>query len=323
MTAETGAGLPPRTGGDTGPERSELAPAKINWALEVLGRREDGYHELITVLETVSLFDELRFEPADRLEVVVEGPEVAALAHVGGDSLVRRAAAALADEAGAAARGRVRISKRIPVGAGLGGGSSDAAAAVRLLTRCWELPLDPARDRRAAERCGSDVPFFLRGGLQLAEGRGERLTPLPPWPAPRWLVLAAPAAPPVERKTARVFAALRPEEWTRGDAVRGWLADRRRPPFNGLLAGALRVFPLLAHQLERIGFATGRAVCLSGAGPSVFVPLDGPEDAPAVLRACADVGLRAWLVSAVAGTSDRRMNADAGGEKGPRRVDEG
>ena len=183
------------------------APAKVNLTFEALGRRADGYHEVRTVLHAVSLADEIAFAPADDLSLVAE-PLVAeppgdgalssaASAPTGGDNLVLRAARLLRREAGVTAGAAIRLRKRIPVAAGLGGGSSDAAATLRGLRRLWGLDLDADALRELAAQLGSDVPFFVTGGAALAEGRGERLTPLPP--AQGSVVVMAP--PPDETAT--------------------------------------------------------------------------------------------------------------------------
>ena len=167
------------------------APAKVNLTFEALGRRADGYHEVRTVLHAISLADEVAFAPADELRLVVEPPvgaeaaDARALSPVvsaptGDDNLVLRAARLLRREAGVTAGAAIRLRKRIPVAAGLGGGSSDAAATLRGLRRLWGLDLDADALRELAAQLGSDVPFFVTGGAALGEGRGERLTPLPP-----------------------------------------------------------------------------------------------------------------------------------------------
>ena len=161
------------------------APAKVNLTFEALGRRADGYHEVRTVLHAISLADEIAFAPADDLRFAVESPDAgarssAASAPAGDDNLVLRAARLLRREAGVKAGATIRLRKRIPVAAGLGGGSSDAATTLRGLRRLWGLDLDADALRELAAQLGSDVPFFVTGGAALAEGRGERLTPLPP-----------------------------------------------------------------------------------------------------------------------------------------------
>ncbi|MFI5268953.1 MAG: 4-(cytidine 5'-diphospho)-2-C-methyl-D-erythritol kinase, partial [Chloroflexota bacterium] len=175
-----------------------LACAKINLTLEVTGKRPDGYHELISLMQTVSLADELSLEPAEDLSLDCDVPELA-----GDNNLVLRAARLLGRG------GRFVLRKRIPAAGGLGGGSSDAAVALRLLDAAYHLRLSPEHLMEAATHLGSDVPFFLHAGTVLVKGRGELVQPLPDL-RERWLVLLNPGVP---LSTARVFQDLRPDEY--------------------------------------------------------------------------------------------------------------
>ena len=152
-------------------------PAKLNLQLSVGPRRDDGYHDLVTVFHAVSLFDEVTVRPADRTSVLVTGLDAASVP-AGRANLAARAVRALAgrlrrrDKAGA----QIEIRKRIPVAAGLAGGSADAAAALVACNELWSSGLTPAELREVAARVGSDVPFALLGGTAVGQGRGERLT---------------------------------------------------------------------------------------------------------------------------------------------------
>jgi 4-diphosphocytidyl-2-C-methyl-D-erythritol kinase len=165
--------------------------AKINVTLRVLGIRHDGYHELRTVLQSVALHDRLLFEPTRRaFEIVADHPSCP----IDRTNLVWRAAVLVWRAAGH--RGvphgvRVTINKRIPIQAGLGGGSSDAAAALRVLSSWWQPDIELGRLRRLASALGADVPFFLEGGAALGVERGDRLFALADAP-PAWVVLAQP-----------------------------------------------------------------------------------------------------------------------------------
>lgn len=167
------------------------APAKINRELKLGGRRPDGYQEIRSRVVSIDLADRVTVERgAGFLELVREG-----LAVPDDDSnLVVRAARALAERLGCAPDARIRLEKRIPVGAGLGGGSSDAARTLALLVRLWESPLAHAELASIAALLGSDVPFFLTGGEADVEGRGERVTPLPDSPAEELLLFVPPFA---------------------------------------------------------------------------------------------------------------------------------
>ncbi len=166
-------------------------PAKINLDLEVLGRRPDGFHELRTVFQSVDLWDRLSAAPAPAgiVELVVEPPGVV---DDGESNSVRRAARLLAGAAGRPVGARLRLVKGIPVAAGLGGGSADAAATLVLLDRLWQTGLGAAELDRFARRLGSDVPFFLHGGRALGTGRGTEIVELPDLESP--VVIAVPRA---------------------------------------------------------------------------------------------------------------------------------
>lgn len=249
-----------------------MAHAKINLALEVLGPRPDGYHEVRTILQRVALHDELRAHPAPRLSLR-HGKAPA------DNDLVLRAAEALRARFRLAAdRGaRLSLRKRIPVAAGLGGGSSDAAAALLLLRQLWGLPCTDATMRAVAEGLGSDVPFFLGGPTALASGRGERLTPLAP-PQPTWLVIVLPALL-VPDKTRQMYAALTAGDFSDGGrvaAVQAGLAGDRPlhtlPLWNTFSAVARRRFPLAAAAERALQDAGASVTCLCGAGPAWFAP---------------------------------------------------
>lgn len=156
---------------------ARTAHAKLNVVLRVLGRRVDGYHEIQTVILPLDLHDVVTVEPAEGLEVVVVGPRAEQLAEAGGESLVARAARAWAEEVGRAEPdARMVIDKRIPVTAGLGGGSADAAATILALDELHGTDLDRETKLGIAAAVGSDVPALLHGGPVYAHGRGDRVT---------------------------------------------------------------------------------------------------------------------------------------------------
>ncbi len=166
--------------------------AKINLGLEIVGRRADGYHDIRTLFQTVTLADELDLEPAPDGDIAVSGddPDIA----WDRTNLVDRAARRLRDETGAARGARITVRKTVPAGRGLGGGSSNAAATLLALDRLWDLNLGPDGLAPMARGLGADVPYFLKGGLCLGEGIGDRLTPLPDL-APRPCLLVFPPYP--------------------------------------------------------------------------------------------------------------------------------
>jgi len=151
--------------------------AKINLGLEIVGRRPDGYHDIRTLFQTVSLADEIDLEPAPDGLIGLSGDDPS----IPWDrtNLVHRAASLLQGEAGTARGARIAVRKKIPAGRGLGGGSSNAAATLLALNRMWRLGLGAGELARLARGLGADVPFFLQGGLCLGEEIGDKLTPLP------------------------------------------------------------------------------------------------------------------------------------------------
>jgi len=271
---------------------STLAPAKVNWTLEVLGRRPDGYHEVRTVLQTVALCDRVRVSPAADLALALTGPVGQAGAPLAGmpapENLAYRAARLLRDRAGGRALGaRIELEKAIPADAGLGGGSSDAAATLRALDRLWGLGLPPGELARLGAQLGSDVPFFLFGGTALGRGRGDEVTPLPDVPSLR-LLLVVPRRRPA-RKTATMYAHLRPDHFSGGEASERLAAALREGTapadddvcntFEGI---AGEVLPEAAAAAERCR-GLGLRPHLAGSGPAQFVLLR-PDTKSAPLR---------------------------------------
>lgn len=250
--------------------RLELkAPGKINLLLQVLDHRPDGYHELRTVLQTIDLADRLTLEPSSALELHCDLPEIE-----NEDNLVLRAARSLARATGREPRVRIRLSKAIPPGSGLGGGSSDAAATLRGLCALWEV--DPAEvDLPAlAAGLGSDVPFFLWGGTALALGRGELVFPLREAPA-RSVLLVRPAPALSTRDVYRAFhrrLTSGEEGSTISRFLRNLYSEARDSDFvlNDLEAVAAGILPEIRGLLDAIREQGAEAAALSGSGSAVF-----------------------------------------------------
>lgn len=236
---------------------SEPAPAKVNLYLHIVGRRADGLHLLESLVAFAEAGDMLYAEPADRLGLEVVGPFAGALAGEA-DNLVLRAANALAPGRGA----RLVLEKNLPVAAGLGGGSADAAAALRLLSRLWGIDADPGP---LAAGIGADGPVCLAGCTCGVAGIGERLTPLPDWPAPH-LLLANPGVP---LPTPQVFGARRgpfraSRPWPRTLAELAGCA-------NDLTEAALSLAPEVAETLAALEALEGALFSrMSGSGATCF-----------------------------------------------------
>jgi 4-diphosphocytidyl-2-C-methyl-D-erythritol kinase len=277
--------------------------AKINLSLEVLGRRPDGYHEVRTVLQTIDLADRLEVQPAASLQVECDDPALA-----GEANLVWRAATALAAHSGIRPLARICIHKSIPVGVGLGGGSSDAAAALVALNRLWGLDLPAPELALVAAGLGADVPFLLQGGTALAQGRGDQVSPLPALPALP-LLLVCPGRT-IAGKTAQLYSRLTPAHYTDGTATdRLAQALERGEPLdevNELLhnvfeAVAFQAFPDLARLWRRLQglVSPGKTPHLSGAGPALFCLPATQEEYLRAARVLPPEGARAYLVQTV------------------------
>lgn len=255
------------------------APAKLNRFLAVLGRRADGFHELelvTTVLEGVpGLADTLAGEPAAELSLAIDGPEAAGLA-ADGSNLVLRAWGLLEAEAGRALPARLTLTKRVPHGAGLGGGSSDAAAALRLGAELFGLEVAEARLLELGSALGSDVPLFLLGGSVLGLGRGERVFPLRPIPLEPILLVH----PRLHVATASVYQALRQVGLPFPSPLPA-LAEGATPPWrNDLTGAAIFVCPPLAEVRAALLGGDGEPMlCGSGACWAARYPDRATRDA--------------------------------------------
>lgn len=253
------------------PELRGPAPAKVNLALEVLGVREDGYHEIDTVLQTLELADTVTLTPAAAWSVRVGGAKASGTP---GDetNLALKAARLLGGRLGRADAFSIALDKQIPAAGGLGGGASDAATTLRLLQRAWPEASD-ADLLAVANAVGSDEAFFLAGGTARATGRGETVTPLPPLP-PHDVVLFVPAET-IERKTARMFAALDRLPFDAAVVTRRFVEQpprclRSADVFNAFERVAFELFPWLAELWEDLEGRAGEPVRLAGAGPCLF-----------------------------------------------------
>ncbi|MFO7732204.1 MAG: 4-(cytidine 5'-diphospho)-2-C-methyl-D-erythritol kinase [Candidatus Aminicenantes bacterium] len=184
--------------------------AKINLGLEIVRRRSDGYHDIRTLFQSISLADELALEPAPEGEILVEGDEPSVAWD--GTNLVHRAAGILRDRTGTKKGVRIRVKKMIPPGKGLGGGSADAAATLLALDEMWGLDLTPEEMASMARSLGADVPFFLKGGLCLGEGIGDLLTLIPDFPPLPCLIVF----PPFPISTAKIYGGLGPSLTSEG-----------------------------------------------------------------------------------------------------------
>lgn len=285
-------------------------PAKVNFTLEALGKRDDGYHQIASVMQTIGLFDALALSAAEDVRLISDVPELRTR-----ENLVYRAACLLREKAGDSKGAEIKLLKNIPVAAGLGGGSSDAAATLLALNLLWELGLDVRELKDMASLLGSDVPFFLSGGSALAEGRGERITPIPS-PPTAWLILVF--QPNVlDNKTATAYKALTPMDYTDGQKtarlaglLRSGASLDRGSIFNVFDSVAARLFPGIGGAWEILEALSGAPVHLSGAGPTLFCLVESREEGEKVARECSAKGLDCMLVRTLAPGEGPRIVSD-------------
>ena len=277
------------------------AYAKLNLTLEVLGRRPDGYHETASIMQTLDLADTISIEPSDALAVTCSDTNLD-----GDANLAWQAADLLRRETGVDAGARIAIQKRIPVAAGLGGGSSDAAATLNGLNELWSLGLSKDRLRAIAAKLGSDAPFLIEGGTAIALGRGERVRHLPTPPNLPWFVLAFPKLE-LPDKTASMYRAITPRDFTRGGLTRKLEARIRgggdAPPqllFNAFDSVARSAAPNIERCWSDIHVAGAREIHVAGSGPSIYAAIDRKEIATTVqlvmerIKGWQSVVARAW-----------------------------
>ena len=299
------------------------APAKLNLTLEVLRRRGDGYHEIRSVVALIDLCDELEVGSGVGFSAVAD-EDYDASAMPDGRAARNSVETALAlmvaerlhrpldspaelENALRLGLGQVslRLKKCIPAAAGLGGGSSDGAAALRALNEYWSMGLNSSKLAELALRIGSDCPLFLQGQTQLVGGRGEQLRSLPA-PARFWACVVEPAVAR-ENKTARVYGLLRPDrdftDGERAEALARRLSGSRRyrlrpdDLFNVFDSVADEAFGSLQTFRRALGDAGARAVHLCGAGPALYGLFERRGQARAAAAALSAAGWRAWTLS--------------------------
>ena len=260
------------------------ARGKINWTLDVVGRRADGYHLLDMLMQPIALHDTLSLLPADGLFLTIEGaPDLSP----GEDNLILRAARALQNEYGVAQGARISLRKRIPMGAGLGGGSADAAAALKGLNALWGLGADLIALCRIGEDLGADVPFCLHDAPRRAQGIGERLTPIESRAFP--LVLLQPCA---ALSTKEVFTAyhaspgiVSPDTEAAAQALaKGDLRALRASAGNVLESASIPLRPEIVQAKEAL-YRQGAAFSqMTGSGSAVFGAFENTETAARAYR---------------------------------------
>jgi 4-diphosphocytidyl-2-C-methyl-D-erythritol kinase len=249
-----------------------FAPAKVNLYLQITGRRVDGYHFVDSLVAFADVGDRVIAEPAEDFSLEVSGPEAGGLTDASDDNLVLRAARLLAAHLGSAAGAALRLEKRLPVAAGIGGGSSDAAAALRALRQLWRVPVDDSALRTLAARLGADVPACISGRAVWVGGVGERIEPAAALPDAGILL----ANPRLQLPTASVFAARRgpyseAERFEPMPADAAGLAQILTRRGNDLTEAAIGLMPEIGAVLARLSALPGALLArMSGSGATCF-----------------------------------------------------
>jgi 4-diphosphocytidyl-2-C-methyl-D-erythritol kinase len=275
------------------------APAKINLSLRVVGKRRDGYHLVDTIMFPVSLYDEIEITRSNsdrrgRLQVTCDHPQVPS----GKRNLVYQAAELLLGKQAIRKPLRIHIRKRIPVGAGLGGGSSDAAATLRALNRLYRLKKSRRELLALGASLGADVPFFISGRPARARGIGDKLTPLGSMPR-LWAVILYPGFP-VSTRWAYRNLSFKLTKGIGNTSLNRLMRDRKelaRSMVNDLEKVVFRRYPRLAALKERLVQEGAAAALMSGSGSSVFgIFFAGDAARKAFLRLSKEDGIQAYLV---------------------------
>jgi 4-diphosphocytidyl-2-C-methyl-D-erythritol kinase len=283
------------------------APAKINLYLHVVGRREDGYHELDSLVAFADIADIVTARPAAGLSLAIDGPFAAALAGGAADNLVLRAASLLAARFGVTAGAALRLTKNLPVASGIGGGSSDAAAALRALQSLWNIAASPDEFAALAARLGADVPVCLLARTAWLGGIGEVLAAAPDLP-PVAIVLVNPgialSTPSVFNARSGAFSA--PGRFAEEIPDAAALAAALRRRRNDLAAPAIGLVPAIGEVLARLGACDGALLArMSGSGATCFGLF--ADDAAARAAAARLAGERPgwWVATGRLATGDR------------------
>jgi len=251
--------------------KSGKACAKINLTLEVIGKREDGYHEIASVVQAIDLCDALSFQPRKHIYLACNIPQL-----VSPNNLVFKVVKLLQDFTGSSHGVAISLEKAIPLASGLGGGSSDAAVTLQVLNEIWGLNLTSDDLKKMAANLGSDIFFFLCGGrTALVEGRGEKVTPLPHLPK-TWVILVKPPID-IANKTQQMYTKIDPSHFTQGKSTQRVVELIKRGEkitpqvcYNAFDGIAFSFFPGLEEYRLRFLAAGASQVHLAGAGPALF-----------------------------------------------------
>ncbi|MBT4510618.1 MAG: 4-(cytidine 5'-diphospho)-2-C-methyl-D-erythritol kinase [Chloroflexi bacterium] len=280
------------------------AYAKINLTLEVIAKRDDGYHEITSILQTIDLADMLSFEPAERIEFACPYP--------GSNNVdllqepIQKAAYLLQSETGCTEGALIRLENvNIPRAAGLGSSSTGPATVLNGLNQLWALGLSRDELGAIASKIGSDTPFFIHGGTALAGGRGEKISLLPS-PPKTWLVLLKPQIDPIPNKTASMYNSLKRHHFTSGELTQHLINELQQgnalhfqPLYNTFENTAYDFFAQLNEYRTRFLDAGAKSVHLAGAGPALFTLVENKSKGEALVNNLKGNGFEMYLTHTV------------------------
>lgn len=271
------------------------AYAKINLGLDVLRRREDGYHEVKMVMQTISLHDVLTFEETEQAGITLVTNDRPELPENAQDNLVYKAAGLICETFGIEKGVRITLMKNIPIAAGMAGGSTDAAAVFHGLNELWGLSMSRERMQELAVKLGADIPYCIMGGTALSEGIGEKLTPLPAPPDAFVLI----AKPQISVSTKYVYENLHADQLQQHPDIDGMTAAIREGSLSGITERMENVletvtqttYPVIGEIKAQMLDAGAMNALMSGSGPTVFGIFDDEEKAEAAGQRIRESGL--------------------------------
>ncbi len=280
------------------------APAKINLTLEVLGQRQDGYHELRSLVQTIALADTLTFERAESLQFRADTADWDP-----SRSLVSKAATLLKETAGVSGGAAISVTRRVPLQTGLGGDSSAAAATLRGLNELWDLKMPPADLAALGAKIGSDIPFFIYGGTAFVSGRGEIVEPVLPM-QPHPVVVAVPSVELPAEKTKTLYGALWAQHYTAGEITRRLADDLGRGVdfdhsllFNTFENVAFEQYAGLETFRQHFLKLGAPTVHLAGSGPALYTLFDRRSDAEELATRLRDQNMSPYLTETLPATA--------------------
>jgi len=275
------------------------APAKLNLILEIVNKRNDGYHEIRSLIQTINLYDILTFEPSDVISLKTSIPELDLP-----NNLILQAAELLKKVYNVSAGAKINLKKIIPWSAGLGGGSSNAAATLQGLNKSWRLNVKTEELMQLAAQLGSDVPFFIFGNIASVEGRGEKVTPLTVPLLPQWFVLLVPPFVQMPDKTRKAYSLIRKEHFTSGEICDHAIKDLSNTNilnldllFNVFDQVAFEIWPQLKEYWKALEQARAKNIHLAGSGPALFAPVADVNEGNRIRNHLTGLGFMAYTVS--------------------------